>query len=525
MKNNFPSFNEYQAVLQNPAVCFGVHELKSGAVETDLWGLPRVRSGGFALTYKVVAMGRSIAVRCFHRPVADRGYRYTAISNFLLQNPSEFFVPVRFLANGIQVRGNWYPITYMRWVEGDTLEAYVVKNVHSRDRMHALSGEVLRLVTELERLGAAHGDLSHRNILVQNGRMLLVDYDGMYVPELIGKKSCEVGNIHFQLPSRTEKNFNPDLDRFSAIVIYLAFEALSRNPLLWERYETGGEGLMFQRNDFINPYQSALLQEIEVLPGLKPLVDQFRHICTSDISRVPRLKDFIEARPMELVRSEMPVPPPPQAPVYDAAFRVSLLVKAGKLVTVVGQVTEVHRGISKGGEPHVFLNFGNWRGKCFTIVLWNEALQLLETTGRNPDEYLNRWVSVSGMMNVYERRPQIAVYSPTDIHFLKDEAEARTRIENARPHRVSAANGPAASMSTVANRVQSAIRASGRTPAPGPAVRSPAELPRVTGSLDQPPTVLASLDRLYSGSQASPETSSPDSPPSATGSPVSPPDL
>ena len=229
-KNNFPSFNEYQAVLQSPAHCFNTPELKFSAVETDLWGLPRVRSGGFALTYKLTNRAQQLAVRCFHRFVPDRAQRYSAISTFLTSNPSDIFIPVRFLMNGVLVRGNWYPITYMRWVEGDTLEAYLVKNVKDRTLMQNLASELLRVVAELERLGVSHGDLSHRNILVHNGKIMLVDYDGMFVPVLQGRKSCEIGNVHFQLPGRSEAHFNANLDRFSAIVIYLALRALSENP-------------------------------------------------------------------------------------------------------------------------------------------------------------------------------------------------------------------------------------------------------------------------------------------------------
>lgn len=54
-------------VLQSPAHCLDTPELKFSAVETDLWGLPRVRSGGFALTYKLSNRVQHLAVRCFHR--------------------------------------------------------------------------------------------------------------------------------------------------------------------------------------------------------------------------------------------------------------------------------------------------------------------------------------------------------------------------------------------------------------------------------------------------------------------------
>lgn len=502
MKVNFPSFNEYQAVLQSPLHCFNAPELKASAIETDLWGLPRVRSGGFALTYKLTNQARAFAVRCFHRHVPDRTSRYAAISSFLMANPSDVLVPIRYQTNGVLVHGKWFPITYMKWVEGDTLEAFVVKNVHNQALIHSLSGELLRVSAEFERLRIAHGDLSHRNILVKNGKMILVDYDGMFVPELQGKKSCEIGNPHFQLPSRSEAHFNADLDRFSEIVIYLALEALSRNPTLWDLYETGGEGLLFQREDLVAPYQSALLQEIETLPGLKPLVDQFRHICTSQLELVPRLADFLEAKPLDLTRSEQPLEPAPPPPVLDASLRIQLLSKVGKVVTVVGKVNDIFRGTSKSGEPHVYLNFGFWRTKCFTIVLWNEALQLLEAEGKQPDQYLGQWICVSGMLTNYERRPQIAVFSPTDIQLLPEESEAKALLAHAR-----ASGFPATPHRPI---VKKPIRTADLTrPAPGHrivAMREDNPLPK--SPLDQSAEVRSRLDKLYSQAKLSPKSGS-----------------
>lgn len=218
----FPSFNDYQAALQNPAICFENFDLRACHVDSDLWGLPRVRSGGFALTYKLFGKNdRTFAVRCFHRFVPDRSTRYVAISRFLSQTHSDVLLPVRYIPRGIQIRGAWYPITLMNWIEGDTLETFLIKNYTDKEKVESVAKEFLRVVGELERLGISHGDISHRNVIVRDHRLILIDYDGMYVPDLTGRKSCEVGNVNFQHPGRSAELFSVDIDRFSEIVIFL----------------------------------------------------------------------------------------------------------------------------------------------------------------------------------------------------------------------------------------------------------------------------------------------------------------
>lgn len=482
MKSSYPTFDEYQAVLQSPQHCFGMQELKNGQVETDLWGLPRVRSGGFALTYKLSGASRALAVRCFHRNVPDRILRYAAISRFLSSTPSNILVPIHYLPNGILVRGNWYPVTYMKWIDGETLDAYIVKNLRSRGLIQQCAQEFLRVVAELENLGIAHGDLSHRNILLSHQKMLLVDYDGMYVPALQGMKSCEIGNIHFQHPGRAEAHFNAELDRFSELVIYLALAGLAHDPSLLERYETGGEGLLFSRADFLNPYASRLLQELETNPALSSLVRQFRQVSTAEIRAVPRLADVIAARPLELPRREALPAQPPEATFYDANQRLKLLVKAGKVVTVVGKISDWHTGISKEGKPHIYLNFGYWRLKCFTVIVLDEVIQLFAAFGKKPEDYLDQWIRVNGVLTVFGHRPQIQINSPTDLHILKGEAEANALITGS----LDARQGPA----PVRDAVLPLQAAPGIHQAPRPS-------DNIRGSMDQTREVQERVESLY----------------------------
>src|ERR671934_262849 len=52
-----------------------------------------------------------------------------------------------------------------------------------------------------------------------------------------------------------------ELDRFSALVIYLSLAALERRAALWERFHTG-DNLIFVREDFQQVGRSAIWEEL-----------------------------------------------------------------------------------------------------------------------------------------------------------------------------------------------------------------------------------------------------------------------
>lgn len=427
----YPSFDQYQSALQSPKTSFRIPVLQNGSLEKDLWGFPRVRSGGFALTYKLWNDDIPLAVRCFHKDVDDRSYRYGHISDFLSANKSPFFIPITYHHKGVNIEKNIFPITIMKWLEGDTLETYINQHNTEKTNLAHLAEEFVEMVNHMQAAGIAHGDLSHQNIIVNNSHLTLVDYDGMYVPRFQGLPSNEIGHSNFQHPSRDFSFFNSEIDRFSSIVIYLALKALSCHPDLWPRFENGGDGILFRRADFVQPYQSALLQEIETMANFRDLIYLFRKICLAPIVNVPTLSDFLTGNVTNLPRDEISVnfrSNDRRDIAFDASRRLTLMTNLGKVVTVVGQVTEVFEGMTRDGEPHYFLNFGNWKGRCFTAVIWSDALKEIKKEGFDIGEFVNKWVSTSGVLTSYKHRPQIAFSSLIGFEVLSGEDEAKNRL-------------------------------------------------------------------------------------------------
>jgi hypothetical protein len=287
----WPTPQDYNEAVQNPQYSFSDRELQGGSCEVTALGLPKPITGNFASVYRLRCNGRDWAVRCFWRELADMQQRYAAISAHLVAARLPYTVGFEYQPQGIRVRGNWYPILKMEWVEGELLHDYLASHLHDSASLHALTERWLRLASDLEQAGCAHGDLQHGNVLVVNGELKLVDYDGMFVPALVGMGSHELGHQHYQHPGRGASDFDSRLDRFSAWVIYVSISALQADPGLWAATQAGDERLLLRRQDFENPGSSTSLSLLTSHSDseLQALAARFRTLLGEPLPALPAL--------------------------------------------------------------------------------------------------------------------------------------------------------------------------------------------------------------------------------------------
>lgn len=347
-----PKMFEYREVLQHPQSAFKEPDLKQGVVKQTPLGLPKLVSGGFALTACVTTQtgGRQStwAIRCFHKQASDLQDRYERISKFLQDKNEEFFVKFNYQPEGIKVGNNWHPIVRMDWVEGQPLHEFVEANLSNPSRLQNLAEQIKSMSKRLRELGMAHGDLQHGNILVRDGKLVLIDYDGMYVPGMPYQISNETGLSAFQHPRRDRSFFNETIDYFSSIAIYISLLCLATpiGPELW-RHHTG-ENLIFKEQDYRDPANSTIFTEIkrylENKPNreLKTLVDKFQRICLANFESIPSLAQFIDL-PLELPPLSPPKAIPPRLSVVTFSARdiLQLVKQDGEKITVVGRVTHI----------------------------------------------------------------------------------------------------------------------------------------------------------------------------------------
>jgi serine/threonine protein kinase len=306
----WPSLLDYNEAIQNPRTCFEESDLKTAIVEYDNLG-PKARTGNFASVYKFDCGGKKWAVKCFNRQTQDQQERFAAINAHLHRVALPYTVDFSYLAKGIRVGGNWFPIIKMEWADGLTLEKWIKSNLHNRAALMTFLQSFFSMLSALQRASIAHGDLQHGNILVINSAPKLVDYDGMYVPALSGRTSAELGQSNYQNPRRSAHDFGPYLDNFSGWVIALSVFALTVDPKLWQIFKGGEDDcLLFRKRDFEAPNQSALFKALEGEPNqdLRQLVTLFKTVIACTPQSAPAIAETFSLPSLPVQSAHATVP-------------------------------------------------------------------------------------------------------------------------------------------------------------------------------------------------------------------------
>lgn len=255
--------------LVHPATCFADRELRSGTVwDGPLpYGKPYPMSGKYAAVFRVDCAAAVHAVKCFLSPSGTREQRYRAVSDHLATlSAKSWRVGFAYQDDSVQVQRQWYPIVKMEYVAGATLNDFLGRRYGDGAAVSRVAENFKTMMDDLRATGVAHGDLQHDNIIVMaNGTLRLVDYDGMYVPTLASLPSGEVGLANYQHPHRTPHNtcYGPDMDNFAAWVIYGSLVAIAGDPTLWSRISGAGDDkLLLSRYDYQDLGRSSALEII-----------------------------------------------------------------------------------------------------------------------------------------------------------------------------------------------------------------------------------------------------------------------
>ncbi|WP_044173554.1 protein kinase domain-containing protein [Flectobacillus major] len=236
---------------------------------------PWYSTGGLAIVFKIKMKEKFYALKCFYVETNERQERLEHIATYLKQNPSPYFVDFTYLDNELWVEtaqgGNGYPVILMEWVEGKTLDNYLAEvcKIQDKARLQNLYFQFCNLAWWLQQQPIAHGDLKHDNLIVTTeGKLKLIDYDGMFVPALSSRKASELGSPCYQHPQRDTHFFNKDLDDFSLLILQITLLALQHEPNLFAKHYNG-DGILLKDTDYRNFSGSSIKTTLWQLPEVK----------------------------------------------------------------------------------------------------------------------------------------------------------------------------------------------------------------------------------------------------------------
>ena len=259
----YPSLRDYQNAIINRNN-FHIPFFQSESLEIFLnpRGYPFMYVGGFGAIFKFRDKNkREYAFKVFTRDVKDRGRRYEALHKTLQITQFPFMADFHYVHDGLTVKGAAWPAVVMEWGRGFQLDVAIEQDLADDGIFQCaplFAGDLFHIVKTLQEWNMGHNDLREGNILVRDdNRLVLIDYDGMFVPLLKNEPPCELGLPHYQHPARDKTHFNNKIDDFALVSILFQLSVIT--PELWQKHHDDRR-LLLKAADYKNPGQSALIQ-------------------------------------------------------------------------------------------------------------------------------------------------------------------------------------------------------------------------------------------------------------------------
>jgi serine/threonine protein kinase len=268
-----PNTQDIITAVKNLDVFLKIPELKGAKPRINSNGSPFVFTGGFNMVFQLVHNSKKWAFRVWHVPMGENKDRYLAISKNLTNSKLPYFANFIYDEKGLLVNGELTDTIRMEWLDGVLIKDYIEKHLNDKTKLERLANNFLEMSKTLRENKISHGDLQEGNLLVDDsGKIRLVDYDSICIPEIEGQSELVTGLKGYQHPSRF-KNSKASLkaDYFSELIIYISILGIAIKPDLWEKFQVKDTCyLLFTETDFENIESSQIYSDLK---GTSSLID------------------------------------------------------------------------------------------------------------------------------------------------------------------------------------------------------------------------------------------------------------
>lgn len=291
----FPTIDQYIDALKNSKLF--INSIPPFYLARKKDGEPNFHSGNFGIVFKaILANGESYALKCFTRNQWGRREAYARFKDWLPE--SEYLVPAQYMKGEIAIAPYGdiilipFDLVAMDYINGVTLSEKLHEAALAEDisTLQILSENFDIMALWLLDQDFAHGDIKPDNIIVQSDLSFkLIDYDGIYIQDMVGETQREFGAKAFQHPLREQMLFNKHIDDYSIAILSLTLRAIAADFEIYERFCGNASELLISPFDAVYG-RCAALDYIE----LCGFVDQrLIDIVSSPVAAVEELRDII----------------------------------------------------------------------------------------------------------------------------------------------------------------------------------------------------------------------------------------
>ena len=348
---------DYGAVVQQPKLYFLDSQLQGMTVARER-GVPKEVPGANAVVYRIKTGQKDLALRFFtKRPSEGTIERYQVLSERRLRGESAYIPQCYVFPTGLCHGSETFPVVALDWVEGKRLDRFIIDGPSKSD-VDQLANGVATLAKKLREDRFAHGDIQMKNLIVTpDSRILLVDLDGVWLPELAHYPPNEVGHRHFQHPQRSEDTiWDESVDAFAFASLYTSLRAIAAD---WGLLDLcSDQRLVLSSNDYENPTSSTTFFRLATSPdvSVRRLSETLFRWCGDSASLYDSFATFEEATPhaammdtprRRVVRQTVAEGSTIQPPTTLAAVRAASASAAASIASVKPNAVQVVVGRGK----------------------------------------------------------------------------------------------------------------------------------------------------------------------------------